>query len=667
MYINSFTKSNLKLALACETSLYYASRPDEYADRSTENSFLASLADGGFQVGALAWFLLADDPVGSGLVGEATSREGSIEESTQRLGTSDAVMAEATFSFENFLVRADLVRKSGSVLEVFEVKAKSYSGSKTEFWKRRTHDLASEWRPYLYDIAFQTWVIRHTRPDLDVRPRLVLADKSLTATVDGINQFFKLTGTDSRERIQIKPGLSRSDLGTLLVTPVDVSDEVDFLLDKPYESEAFGFMSFDAYVRKLAEIHLSGQKVSTKTGVKCKKCPFRADPGSEDDRVGKKSGFHECWKERHGLDAASLLRPTVLDIWSYTKLNENIDRGCILLADLAKEDLWRDPISPSAAGLSSKERQRLQVIETLKPDPEPWLFKSALAARMKDWNYPLHFIDFETCAPALPFTAGRHPYEIIAFQFSAHTVYEDGRIEHAAQYLDSRIGVHPNYDFLRALKRALGNDEGTVFRYAAHEKTVLKQIRIQLLNETTPPPDRDELVAFIESITYDIKDQNDQARGRRSMVDMLDLVKKVFYHPSMKGSNSIKQVLPATIASSTYLREKYSKPVYGTADLPSLNVTNHIWIDARMDPYKTLAPLFDDIDPEELENLSPVLGDMDEIKEGGAAMTAYCKLQFSEVPEAQRQALVAGLYRYCELDTMAMVMIYEYWKHEIDT
>jgi hypothetical protein len=43
-------------------------------------------------------------------------------------------------------------------------------------------------------------------------------------------------------------------------------------------------------------------------------------------------------------------------------------------------------------------------------------------------------------------------------------------------------------------------------------------------------------------------------------------------------------------------------------------------------------------------------------------MTAYCKLQFSEIPEAQRESILKGLLRYCELDTMEIVMIYEYWK-----
>ncbi len=146
---------------------------------------------------------------------------------------------------------------------------------------------------------------------------------------------------------------------------------------------------------------------------------------------------------------------------------------------------------------------------------------------------------------------------------------------------------------------------------------------------------------------------------------MLELVKRFFYHPAMKGSNSIKKVLPAAIMSSNYLKEKYSNPIYGTSAIPSLNFEKHVWIDENLDPYKTLPPLFADLSPEESARLVPSLEGFDEVREGGAAMTAYCKLQFSEVPDVQRKALVNGLLRYCELDTMAMVMIYEYWNQEI--
>jgi hypothetical protein len=55
------------------------------------------------------------------------------------------------------------------------------------------------------------------------------------------------------------------------------------------------------------------------------------------------------------------------------------------------------------------------------------------------------------------------------------------------------------------------------------------------------------------------------------------------------------------------------------------------------------------------------MSDGDELKDGGAAMTAYAKMQFEDMSDYERKELRAALQRYCELDTLAMVMIYEAW------
>ena len=52
----------------------------------------------------------------------------------------------------------------------------------------------------------------------------------------------------------------------------------------------------------------------------------------------------------------------------------------------------------------------------------------------------------------------------------------------------------------------------------------------------------------------------------------------------------------------------------------------------------------------------------DGIAEGGAATTAYARLQFESLIPEERQAIEDALLRYCELDTLAMVMIYQAWK-----
>lgn len=51
-----------------------------------------------------------------------------------------------------------------------------------------------------------------------------------------------------------------------------------------------------------------------------------------------------------------------------------------------------------------------------------------------------------------------------------------------------------------------------------------------------------------------------------------------------------------------------------------------------------------------------------EIAEGGAAAMAFARLQFEDLTPQTRAAIKAALLRYCELDTLAMVMIVEAWR-----
>ena len=55
------TKSRFKEGLECPTKLFY-SKNLEYKNNTLENSFLESLAEGGYQVGELAKFLISDQP-----------------------------------------------------------------------------------------------------------------------------------------------------------------------------------------------------------------------------------------------------------------------------------------------------------------------------------------------------------------------------------------------------------------------------------------------------------------------------------------------------------------------------------------------------------------------------------------------------------------------------
>ncbi len=152
------------------------------------------------------------------------------------------------------------------------------------------------------------------------------------------------------------------------------------------------------------------------------------------------------------------------------------------------------------------------------------------------------------------------------------------------------------------------------------------------------------------------------------MVDMWKMVKQYYYDPKIGDSNSIKAALPAVLESSAYLQNRYSKPIYGkNSEIKSLNFEDGwIWIEKDTDgniesPYKLLPKLFEDIDEHTLESF--ISNDI--LNAGGAALTAFAKMQFTEMSKLEKDRLIAGLLKYCELDTLAMVMIYEFWLEEV--
>jgi hypothetical protein len=266
-------------------------------------------------------------------------------------------------------------------------------------------------------------------------------------------------------------------------------------------------------------------------------------------------------------------------------------------------------------------------------------------------------IDFETTRVAIPFNAGLRPYEQVAFQFSHHKIHEDGTIEHASEYLHFEKGKFPNFEFVRALQSSLGK-QGTIFKYSHHENSVLNAIHVQLSESNEQ--DRFELMTFIEEITNLKINNRVIRRGHRDMVDLCEVYKKYVYLPQTKGSNSIKEVLPAIIQTSSFIQEKYSKPI-AEINLTSSNFDpTHRWLKLEQgeiqNPYKMLPQLFKDWTNDQLDEL---FSDIDDLNNGGAALTAYGFLQYTDMRNAERDELKSGLLRYCELDTLAMVMLWE--------
>lgn len=654
------TKSRFKIGLECPTKLFYTKK-EEYFDSKLEDDFLQSLAEGGFQVGELAKLYY---PGGVNI--DELDYTIALERTKVLMAQPEAIIYEAAFLYENLFIRADLLIKKGNEIRLIEVKAKSYDPDKDEDFLNTHGFIKPKWGPYLYDAAFQKFVVEHAYPSFNVSAYLLLADKSKVASVDGLNQKFIVFTTDSRKQVKVNGPVEPAALGEKIL----VLKNIDAIVAQIYagtESKEKDPLTFRERIYLYSEKYQADEKIDSPIGGKCGGCEFTLDP--ERSREGLKSGFHECWREKAAFTDADFLRPSILHIWNFRRKEEYIRRGIYFQDLMSPTDF--EPARPSdktEPGLSHWERQALQVEMAgrlaVEGKPLHYLDIDGLKDTMSEWKYPYHFIDFETTSVAIPFTRGRRPYESIAFQFSHHVLYEDGKIEHKGQWICAEPGVFPNFAFVRALKKELSEDDGTIFRYADHENTILNAIYKQL--GASEEEDKEALRDWIRQVSHSGNNSVERWKGDRDMVDLKEVVRKFYYNPLTGGSISIKAVMPAILNSCDYLKDKYAKPIYGTESIRSLNFTKQQWVQYAagqnlINPYDLLPPIHDGIDNDLLDGC---FTDEDAgIQEGGAAMSAYAKMQFTEMGAAERERIISALLKYCELDTFAMILVWEGLAH----
>lgn len=653
------TKSRFKMATECPTKLFYTGKK-EYPNNKLDDAFLAALADGGHQVGELA-----KQYYPSGFDVTTLDYDEAEKQTLALLALDEVVIFEPAIRFNNLFIRVDILIKKGNHFELIEVKAKSYLSLKDKDFINSKGKVDSKWKPYIFDVAFQKHVLKNAFPNSTVSSYLMLVDKSATCATDGLNQKFILSrDKHNRKGVSVSSSLTKEDLSNKLLVKVNTDKAVQLAYDTELTTGMPAY-SFKDNITALAKHYQDDQKIAPVIGKKCKSCEFQCS--TADEKNGKLSGFKSCWKEQLNWSDADFDDKTVLDIWNYRGADKCIEQGVIKLVDVEPEHIGE--VENKNTVLVLKERQWLQVEKEQNNDMSTYFDTDSMRKVMASWTYPLHFIDFETSAVAIPFYKGMSPYEGIAFQFSHHVVHADGQIEHAGEFLNTAKGEFPNFEFVRVLKAQLENDQGTIFMYSPHENSYLNMIYRQLSNSNEL--DKGELCEFIKSITRSTKGSKENWHGERCMVDMLELVKKYYYDPATNGSNSIKYVLPAILNSSKYLQEKYSKPIYGgkggTGSINSLNFKDKVWIEFDQqgnvkDPYKHLPKMFTDITDHDVELLS----EGDELNNGGLALTAYAKLQFTHMSDYEREELKKALLCYCEVDTMAMVFLYEAWREMIN-
>ena len=197
-------------------------------------------------------------------------------------------------------------------------------------------------------------------------------------------------------------------------------------------------------------------------------------------------------------------------------------------------------------------------------------------------SYPLYFLDFETFQRAIPVYYGTSPFQQIPFQYSLHIIMgENTEIIHKEFLAES--GTDPRRDIAERLVKDIPQDVCVLAYYMSFEKS-----RIEELANCFP-----DLKEHLMSINKNMKDLIDPFMNHD------------YYLKAMKGSYSIKYVLPA---------------------------------------------LFPDDSELDYSNLKG-------IHNGREAMTAFAELEGKT--QEEKAVIRNQLLQYCKLDTYAMVKIWQ--------
>ena len=203
-------------------------------------------------------------------------------------------------------------------------------------------------------------------------------------------------------------------------------------------------------------------------------------------------------------------KPNVFDIsgmQNRTKIKK-YNEGLISFEDLAGAD-----INPKC----------LEQIDFELNDRDAKIEKEAIRDVLDSLNYPLYFIDYETCQFAIPEFEGTKAYQQIPFQYSLHIIYEEGGSLEHKEFLAEVGDENLIRNFAESMIEDMSEDGSVIVYNKAFEASRNREI-----GEMYP----------------DLKEEMERING--NIVDlMIPFRNRDYYKKEMEGSYSIKYVLPA--------------------------------------------------------------------------------------------------------------------------
>jgi hypothetical protein len=207
-------------------------------------------------------------------------------------------------------------------------------------------------------------------------------------------------------------------------------------------------------------------------------------------------------------------------VFNISRLNKDkkfnlYNQGVITLDQI---DLDRTDLNPN---------QVLQVKSEI--DGTSFIDKDKIRNFINGLSYPLYFLDFETIGPAVPKYNGSRPYQQLVFQYSLHVQETSSSEIIHKEYLANPI-EDPRIGFIEQLINDCGTSGDILVYNIGFERGKLNDL-IGVFSEYSTE---------LRGIVNRLKDL------------MIPFQQKWYYTPEMKGSYSIKDVLPALVPGLSY-------------------------------------------------------------------------------------------------------------------
>lgn len=617
-----FSKYLFKAGLKCPTKLFY--KAHHYPQNRTPLPFIRHAR---YNKKLLRSLVRSIYPEGKFI--DEGSIKVSAKETKHQLLQDDVILFDAVFTYQQMIAKLPVVIKNGNRITAIHIRTKAFSARKHQLLNNRG-DIHSRWRKYLLDFAFQMYILKQQYPDASVLPLLVLPDKSGYAQTDALPLLLK-----PLEGQSIASDVSSSN--QQLLVKLDVSEPIAKVWEDPGFAKAhFPKSTFTQTLDYLRNLYLDAGKPDPEIGYKCKECEFRIEKHRKES-----SGFSECWEPIRPENSDADL---IFDlIGPGTK--QWVEQGVFYQQEIDNSDITSlDSIVHGEGRITQKMRQALQIHKSKGYDIPDEIIRPPLIKELRRWQYPLHFLDFEAGNYAIPIRKGRPPYHLVVFQFSCHTLQKDGSWQHH-QWIDDLSSGYSNYELIRQLMNIPGINEGTMVQYSNFERNALKVVRRELMEESEMVPDSRWLIQWIEEVIQ----RKDSTHSQPPYIaDLSRQVKHFYYNSYMEDSLSIKDVLQSVMSHSHFLKEKYSQP-YRSANYDDIVWWQSDGSEAARNPYSILKE-----------------SSKEAVKRGTEAMVLYGKLIAGGMSKKEKQASRQSLLRYCELDTLAMVMIFEHWKQRMN-